>query len=146
MSDLEKKIWKILGQPQTAALATIGEIGAPWVRYVTVRAGKDFTLSLCTSLSSRKAAQIAAHPEVHLTCGNLQPPDDSVYLQIAGRAEVRADAATKAKYWQEGWNRYFKGPEDPDYVIVLIHPGRIEYNGPGSLTPEVWINGPQERA
>lgn len=138
MTELENKIWKILEKPLTAALATISESGAPWVRYVTVRAESDFTLNFCTALSTRKAQQVAAYPEVHLTCGNLQPPDDSAYLQIAGRAEIRNDAATKEKFWQEGWRRYFKGPEDPDYIMILVHPNRIEYNAPGSSTPETW--------
>ncbi len=138
MNELKEKIWKILGQPQTAALATISESGAPWVRYVTIRSEGDFTLSFCTSLASRKARHIAAHPEVHLTCGNLEPPDDSAYLQIAGRAGIRDDTATKRQYWLEGWSRYFQGPDDPDYVMVFVTPTLIEYNAPGSLTPEVW--------
>lgn len=140
MTDLEKKIWKILEKLQTTALATIGEDGAPWVRYVTVRAGKDFTLNFCTARSTRKARQIMARPDVHLTCGNLNPPDGSAYLQVAGRAEVRSDAAAKAAYWQEEWRRYFAGPEDPEYVIVLVIPSVIEYNAPGALAPEVWRN------
>jgi general stress protein 26 len=138
MNDLEDRIWKILGRKQTAALATVTAVGAPWVRYVTVESNPDFTLRFCTSRSSRKAKQMADNPEVHLTCGNLQPPDDSVFLQIAGRAEIRADEATKVIYWQDEWRRYFKGPDDPDYVMVFIHPYRIEYSGPGSNEPEVW--------
>ena len=126
MTELEEKIWKILDHPRTAALATINASGAPWVRYVTIRAEKDLTLSFCTGLSTRKAGEIAAHPAVHLTCGVLNPPDGSVFLQIAGRAEIHSDAATKLKYWQEEWRRYFKGPEDPDYVMVFVRPYRIE--------------------
>ncbi|HOW45507.1 MAG TPA: pyridoxamine 5'-phosphate oxidase family protein [Candidatus Aminicenantes bacterium] len=140
MTDLEKGIWGIIGRPRTAALATVGEDGAPWVRYVTVRAGKDFTLNFCTARSTRKARQIAARPDVHLTCGNLNPPDGSAYLQFAGRAEIRSDAEAKAAYWQEEWKRYFSGPEDPEYVIVLVRPAFIEYNAPGALEPEVWRN------
>jgi general stress protein 26 len=138
MSDLEKRIREILDTPRTAALATISESGAPWVRYVTIRAERDLTLSLCTALSSRKAREIAADPRVHLTCGELRPPNDSVFLQIAGRAEVCKDADTKARYWQEEWRRYFTGPDDPDYVIILVRPDRIECNGPGSIAPDVW--------
>ncbi len=138
MSELEKKIWGILGREQVAALATIGDDGGPWVRYVTLRAEKDFILHFCTGLSTRKARQIAANPRVHLTCGNLQPPDDSAFLQIAGRAGIRSDAATRAKYWQEGWRRYFTGPEDPEYVMVFVTPSVIEYNAPRAFTPEVW--------
>ena len=138
MTKLEEKIWNILNEPRTAALATIGVDGAPWVRYVTIRSETDFTLTFCTGLSTRKAKQILANPSVHLTCGSLQPPDDSAFLQIAGRAEIHSDATTKSKYWQEGWRRYFKGADDPDYIMVFVHPSRIEYNAPGSLMPEVW--------
>lgn len=138
MNELEAKIRRILEKPQTAALATIGDHGAPWVRYVTVRAEKDFILHFCTGRSTRKAGQILANPQVHLTCGNLQPPDDSAYLQIAGRAEIRSDPATRAKYWQDDWSRYFSGPDDPDYVMVFVTPSAIEYNAPRALKPEVW--------
>ena len=140
MTRLEERIWQILDKPQTAALATISASGAPWVRYVTVRTERDFTLNFCTSLASRKAGEIAARPEVHLTCGNLAPPDDSAFLQIAGCAEIRADAATRTAYWQEGWRRYFTGPDDPDYIMVFVRPARIEYNGSGSVLPEIWTS------
>jgi general stress protein 26 len=138
MTELEKRIWMILSRRQTAALATITATGAPWVRYVTISADPDFTLRFCTSLGSRKAGEIVANPDVHLTCGNLQPPDDSAFLQIAGRAEIRRDGKTKTENWNEEWRRYFKGPDDPDYVMVFIRPSRIEYNGPGSFVPAVW--------
>ncbi len=138
MDELEEKIWRFLEKPQTAALATISENGAPWVRYVTIRADRDFTLNFCTALSTRKACEIAANPNVHLTCGVLNPPDDSVFLQIAGRAEIRSDAATRVTYWQKEWQRYFKGPDDPDYIIVFVRPERIEYNAPGSAAARIW--------
>ncbi len=138
MSELERKIWNLIHKPQTAALATIAEDGAPWARYVTVRAERDLTLNFCTARSTRKARQMLARPEVHLTCGELRPPDGSAWLQIAGRAEIRDDAAAKTKYWQEEWRRYFSGPGDPEYVIALVTPSLIEYNAPGGLEPEVW--------
>jgi len=138
MNDLEERIWKVLSSKQTAALATVTAAGAPWVRYVSVESDPDFTLRFCTSRASHKVRHIEGNPEVHLTCGNLQPPDDSAYLQVAGRAEIRGDAATKLKYWQEGWKAYFQGPEDPDYVMVFVRPYRIEYTGPGSFEPEIW--------
>jgi uncharacterized pyridoxamine 5'-phosphate oxidase family protein len=88
MDDMEKKIWRILGRKLTAALATVSDAGAPWVRYVTIESGSDFTLRFCTSASSRKVGHMAGNPAVHLACGNLQPPDDSVFLQVVGRAEI----------------------------------------------------------
>lgn len=49
MNDLKKKIWKILGRKQTAALATVTVANAPWVRYVTIESDPDFILRFCTS-------------------------------------------------------------------------------------------------
>ena len=145
MNKLEKNIWKILGKEQIAALATISEEGKPWARYVTIGADEDFTLRFCTSLGSRKARQIQRNPEVHLTCGNLQPPEDSAFLQIAGRAEIRSDRKTREKHWREELRGYFKGPDDPDYVMVFVHPRRIEYNPPRSTTPEIWERSPEPK-
>jgi general stress protein 26 len=108
------------------------------VRYVTIEAERDLTLRFVTGLSTRKARHIAANPEVHLTCGELDPPDDSAFLQVAGRAEVNDDPKMKVRYWREELRRYFKGPEDPEFVMVFVRPYRIEYNGPGSFEPEVW--------
>jgi general stress protein 26 len=33
-------------------------------------------------------------------------------------------ATTKAAYWQDGWRRYFKGPDDSDYVMIFVRPTR----------------------
>src|SRR5512137_1067223 len=122
MNDLEKKIWASLGRPQLASLATVTQTGQPWVRYVTVYADAGFRLRFCTDEGSRKVRHIRARPEVHLTCGNLQPPDDSAYLQIAGCAAVVIAAEEKRAFWREEWTRYFSGPDDPTYVIVEIRP------------------------
>jgi general stress protein 26 len=137
-SELESRIRTVLAAPRTAALATIKADGRPWVRYVTLRAAEDLSLRVVTGASTRKAAEIRACPQVHLTCGALNPPDDSVYLQIAGRAEIASDPDEKRALWRDEYLRYFKGPDDPEYVVVRIHPDLIEYTGPDSPTPSVW--------
>ena len=137
-SELEEKIRAVFAAPRVAALATVTAEGKPWVRYVTVRASDDLTLRVCTDAASRKAAEIRGRPEVHLTCGDLNPPDDSVYLQIAGRAEVSTDPDEKQELWTDEYLRYFKGPDDPDYVVIRICPDVIEYMGPGSPKPSIW--------
>lgn len=137
-SELKRKIRAVFAAPRVAALATVTGDGRPWVRYVTVRADDDLTLRICTDAASRKATEIRARPEVHLTCGNLNPPDDSVYLQIAGRAEVSTDPEEKRALWTDEYLRYFKGPDDPDYVVIRIRPDVIEYMGQGSPKASVW--------
>jgi general stress protein 26 len=138
MTDLEKKIHMVLEKPQLASLATLTEDGKPWVRYVMVKCTEKFHLFFCTDINTRKAQQIMKNPEVHLTCGDLDPPDSSVYLQIQGKAVIQSDRETKVAFWNDEWFRYFKGPDDPNYVMVKIEPYQIEYNSPGSPIPETW--------
>ncbi len=138
MSALENRIRLFLSRPRHAALATLTENGAPWVRYVTVYADEALTLRFCTAASTRKAQQIRRHPAVHLVCGELQPPDNSVYLQVSGRAVVRNDAALKNGMWRDEWRRYFRGADDPEYVIVEVQPETIEYYGPDAPAGEAW--------
>lgn len=137
-SELENKIRAVLASPQVAALATVTGEGKPWVRYVTLRIADDLSLRVVTGASTRKAAEIRACPYVHLTCGSLKPPDDSVYLQIAGRAELSSDPEEKKALWIDEYLRYFKGPDDPEYVVVRVHPDLIEFTGPDSPKPSVW--------
>jgi general stress protein 26 len=141
MTVLEKRTKEILGNGQPAALATVTPDGKPWVRTITLIPGSGLTILFCTDAGSRKIRDIRQNPEVHLTCGDFNPPDDSVYLQIQGRAVVSDDAQVKTDHWRDAWLRYFTGPEDPHYVIVKIHPYRIEYNAPGLREPQVWESG-----
>ena len=77
------------------------------VRYVTIYGANDFSLRFCTDAGSRKLSHIRSHARVHLTCGNLQPPNDSIYLQLAGQASVIDAAGEKRAFWREEWRRYF---------------------------------------
>ncbi|MFA6409586.1 MAG: pyridoxamine 5'-phosphate oxidase family protein [Gammaproteobacteria bacterium] len=40
--------------------------------------------------------------------------------------------------WYEHLGVFFKGKDDPNYVVMVIDPSRIEVYGPGLAGPEVW--------
>lgn len=145
MTELRERILKALhvGQPLLVSLATVTEEGKPWVRYVTAVASEDLSLRLCTSMNSRKVAQIRRSPEVHLLCGVTDPERVETYLQIQGRAELATSEAERQAFWREGLRDYFSGPDDPDYAIVIVKPYRIELYTATSLEPEVWERGGQ---
>jgi len=138
MSELKHRIAEILGQPQLGSLATVIDEGKPWVRYVVCLGQDDMTIRFATFTNSRKVAQIKDNPEVHLTCGVTNPADMRPYLQIQGRAEFVTDSAERHGFWKDSLKGYFKGPDDPNYGIVVITPYLIELYSPGSITPEVW--------
>jgi general stress protein 26 len=138
MTDLERKIRDFFRRPRLAGLATITADIKPWVRYVTVTMGGDFHFLFCTDINSRKAEQIRQNPEVHLACGEFDPPDHSTYLQIMGRATILTDPEITSASWQDEWLRYFTGSDDPNYVMVRVEPYRVEYNSPQSPESEIW--------
>jgi general stress protein 26 len=143
MSNLAQRIFTIIKEPQLASFATLAEESKPWVRYVTCYASEDLTIRFSTFIGSRKVAQIKKNPEVHLTCGvpNLATAQTSTaqtYLQIQGKAELSIDKTEREAFWNDYLTRYFKGPDDPNYGIIIVKPYRIELYTMGNFKPEVW--------
>ena len=68
-SELKERILSILHKPQLAALATVTEMGNPWVRYVVTVGDGDLIIRCATFADSRKVKHIEGRSDVHLTCG-----------------------------------------------------------------------------
>ena len=137
MSTLKEQIAAIITPLQLSSLATIAD-GKPWVRYVMTTGGDDLKVRLATYAGSRKVAQIAANPEVHLTLGVNDPAMMKPYLQIQGRAQFSTEAAERHGFWSGMLANYFSGPDDPNYGVVIVTPYRIELAQAGMPEPEVW--------
>ena len=140
MSTLKEKIAAILTPLQLASVATIAD-GKPWVRYVMTVGADDMTVRFATFAGSRKVAQIAANPEVHVTVGVSDPANMTPYLQIQGRARFSTEAAERHGFWSEMLANYFSGPDDPNYGVVIVTPYRIELAAAGVPGPEIWQAG-----
>jgi len=138
MEEIRNKILGVIGKPFLAGFATLTEDGKPWVRYVYAVGSDDMTIRFSTFINARKAAQIAANPEVHLTGGVSDPENWTHYLQIQGKAELSTDQAEKSAFWNDEIAQIFDGPEDPKYGVVIVKPYRIEINSHGSYIPEIW--------
>jgi len=138
MSELRERILEMLKQPQLSGLATITENGKPWVRYMMATASQDMTIRCATFINARKVSQIRENPEVHLTCGVTDPATDQNYLQVQGRAELTTDEQERHAFWTDMLEHVFKGPDDPNYGILIIKPYRIEFCSAGKLEAEVW--------
>jgi general stress protein 26 len=137
MSDLRDRIADGLRGLQLANLATITEDGLPWTRYVMVACGDDLVLRCATLLNARKVAQIRKNPDVHVTCGVLNPMAMKPYYQIQGRAEISTNDAERAAFWNPSIEPIFSGADDPNYALVVIKPYRIELCTPPEMMREV---------
>jgi len=137
MPTLKEQITAIITPLQLSSLATLAN-GKPWVRYVMTTGGDDLSVRFATFAGSRKVAQIAANPEVHVTLGVSDPANMTPYLQIQGRARFSTEAAERHGFWSGMLANYFSGPDDPNYGVVIVTPYRIELAQAGVPEPEVW--------
>lgn len=141
MSEIVQRILDIVKNPHLSSFSTITEDGKPWVRYVIARAAEDLTVRFATSTDTRKVAQIRKNPEVHLTSGITDPANAQAYVQIQGTAEFVTDQAERDAFWHDDLTKYFSGPQDPHYGIMIVRPYRIELYTMGEHAPEVWEKG-----
>ncbi|MDQ7824183.1 MAG: pyridoxamine 5'-phosphate oxidase family protein [Candidatus Eremiobacteraeota bacterium] len=135
--ELRKKILEVMQSSPMASFATILD-GKPWVRYVMVHAKESMDLYFTASKLSRKVSQIQADPHCHALLGGDARDFTKSYLQVAGKAEVLEDPAVKKEFWNDYLARMFKGPDDPNYVVIRIIPKVIEFWGEGKMEPQVY--------
>ena len=137
MTELKDRIMDVVKEPCLAGLSTITTDGKPWVRYVIIETSDDFTFRCSSFADTRKVAQIAKNPEAHLTCGIDGTTDMGPYLQIEGRAEFKTDSESRHAFWSDRLGAVFKGPDDPNYGVIVVTAYRIELCFVGKQS-EVW--------
>lgn len=138
MSDKKQTVIDFLKQPNIVSLATVLEGDKPWARPVMAKAGDDLNIYINTGIQSRKVAQIKANPNVHLSTSKGFGMETEFYVQVQGTAEVSTDLELKNKLWQDELSNYFSGPEDPNYVVIIVKPQKAEYWSMQSMEPEVF--------
>lgn len=135
MSEFNDKIETILKNPQICHLATISDNGKPWTRPMFARRQENGSIVMATSRSSRKVADIKANPEVHLALGGNQSIQ-SLY-QIQALAKVVDDSKSLNEHWNPMLKKYFSGPEDPEYVLIVAEPYLLEQLDMGQIKANV---------
>ena len=124
--ELKSKILKVIKSYPVGSVGTIKE-GKPWVRYMVMQPEENLVLYTTSFAASRKIAQIKDNNNVHVAFGadskNLALP----YLNVEGTADVLTDIVSKKKCWSDMLSQFFKGPEDPNYVVIKVTPRIIEY-------------------
>jgi len=135
--ELKGKILKVIKEYPVGSVATIKD-GKPWVRYMAMQPQENLMLYTTSFASARKIAQIKKNNNVHIAFG-LDPKDWKMsHVNIDGIAEILTDLETKKRFWSEMLAQFFKGPEDPNYVVIKVAPINIEYWGAGTHEPEIY--------
>jgi general stress protein 26 len=102
---------------------TVDENGKPHAREMSpFQPEKDWVIWLGTSTTSRKVIQIQNNPNVIVY---YYEPKGYSYVSVAGKARLVNDPDKKAKYWLDGWKRYYPD-RDKDYILIEVTPENLE--------------------
>ncbi len=134
---LKDKIFHLIEKNPLGIFATITEDGKPWARFVSCSPDKDLCIRFATFRNSRKVAQIKKNPEVHITLGDMESETMGSYVQIQGRAEVADSEKIRHAFWTDALKGYFKSPDDPNFVVVIVKTYRVEWEDE-SHQKKVW--------
>ena len=96
------------------------------MRYVRGTIDDGLTIRCPTLLDTNKVRQIEAHPSVALTCGDADPSRPGTYFEIKGEARISTDPGDRLRVWGKLQQKWFSGPDDPDFAVVVIRPASIE--------------------
>ena len=77
--------------------------------------------------TSPAAREVAGIDRIAKVTGGFRAPEGGAHAQAFGQAEMREDPGLKAELWREDWGEYWEGPEDPDYVLLVVRLDRAEY-------------------
>ncbi|MHA6532274.1 pyridoxamine 5'-phosphate oxidase family protein [Paenibacillus sp. BAC0078] len=125
--ELEQAIIKALDDNKFGSFGTIEAGNKPKVRYMAVF-HEGLQIYLATSRKTHKVEELKDNPHAFLLLGYEQGGGKDV-LEIEATAAVTKDEGLRSKVWNKELEKWFKGPDDPDYVILELMPARIEYLG-----------------
>ena len=113
----------IVDSSNSRVFVTVDESGNPRARIMSPFPPEDnWVIWLGTFPTSRKVEQIKKNPNVVVFYYDSKTFS---YVNISGTARLVNDPDLKAKYWKEGWKRFYPD-RDKDYILVEVTPERLE--------------------
>ncbi|MFJ7747342.1 pyridoxamine 5'-phosphate oxidase family protein [Peribacillus sp. NPDC097295] len=120
---LKEKILNVIKESKIGVLSTV-ENNKPYSRYMTFF-NEELTFYTPTSVETEKIDEIEKNPHVHILLGYENEGLGDSYIEISGTSKINDSADLKQKLWNKSFEQWFKGPEDPNYVLLQIKPENI---------------------
>jgi general stress protein 26 len=113
----------IIDSAKCRVFITVDEDGKPCAREMSPFPPEDnWVIWLGTFPTSRKVKQIQNNPNVVVFYYDTKGMS---YVSVSGKARLVNDANLKAKYWRDGWKRYYPD-RDKQYILIEVTPERLE--------------------
>lgn len=136
--DLKKKIVNIISDHRTGVLSSV-EHNRPHTRYMTFF-NDELTLYTPTKMDTEKIEEIEKNPSVSVLLGYEGKKQTDSYVEISGTSTINDSKELKKQFWDESFQQWFDGPEDPNYVFLKIQPETIRIlNIHGGQTQELTL-------
>jgi general stress protein 26 len=121
--DLKKQVVKIISNHRTGVLSSV-ENNKPHSRYMTFY-HDDLTLYTPTQMDTEKIEEIQKNPAVSVLLGYEVKGQSDAYVEVSGTSTINDSPVLKKQFWDESFNEWFDGPEDPNYVFLEIQPETV---------------------
>ncbi|MGE7602157.1 pyridoxamine 5'-phosphate oxidase family protein [Peribacillus sp. NPDC097675] len=131
---LKEKILNVIKESKIGVLSTV-ENNKPYSRYMTFF-NEELTFYTPTSVETEKIDEIEKNPHVHILLGYENEGLGDSYIEISGTSKINDSADLKKKLWNKSFEQWFKGPEDPNYVLLQIKPENIRLMNNNGEPPE----------
>ncbi|MGP4079859.1 pyridoxamine 5'-phosphate oxidase family protein [Pseudalkalibacillus sp. R45] len=133
--DLKEKVLNILEHSKFGTLATVKN-NKPHSRYMTFH-HDGLTMYTPTDKDTHKAEEIDENPNVHILLGYNGDGLGDAYVEVEGTAAIKSDGELKEKLWTKHMDKYFEGPDDPNYVVLEIKPSLFRLMNTKEKSPQV---------
>jgi len=136
-SETRAKLSKMVNGARTAFMVTrSGDHGMHGRPMQTAEVTEDFQkLYFSNARDSGKTREIKNDDHVFLGYSNSSGAE---WVCINGRARVVDDRAKIKELWNPIWKNWFKGPDDPNLVLIEVTPESAEYWDSGSQVIEMF--------
>lgn len=134
--DLEKKILNAISNHRIGILSSV-ENNKPHSRYMTFY-NEHLTLYTPTKRDTEKIEEIKKNPFVSVLLGFEDKGESDSYVEVKGTTLLNDSPEVKKQYWDTSFEKWFDGPEDPNYVFLEIKPEEVRIlNLDGKPTQEL---------
>ncbi|GGA23312.1 pyridoxamine 5'-phosphate oxidase family protein [Psychrobacillus lasiicapitis] len=133
--DAKELAQEILKDSLIGTMATI-EQNKPHSRYMTFF-NNDFILYTATSKKTHKVEELQKNPNTHILLGYDGKGLGDAFLEIEGTVEEHDDESMKKNVWNKALEGWFKGPEDPNLIILKITPTQIRVMNTKGEEPQI---------
>ncbi|MEH6942692.1 pyridoxamine 5'-phosphate oxidase family protein [Bacillus sp. JJ722] len=129
------KLQSIIEESRVGVLSTISK-GKPNGRYMTFF-NEGITIYTPTNKNMYKIEDMVTNPHVHIILGYEGEGYGDTYAEIEGVGVLSTDEELKSRLWNDTLSTYFSGPNDPNYVVIVIEPKKV------TIMNDEQSNGPQ---